>query len=108
MPALLRGKLLDYYVQLDDSEKTSMKVLKAALMTRSGVAKEPLTAAKRFTDRSQGRQERVVDYAMALKKAFKEAFPDELVTSAVLLQRFLTGLVASRNYVANFASKATT
>ena len=26
------------------------------------------------------------------EKAFKEAFPDELVTSAVLLQRFLTGL----------------
>ena len=29
---------------------------------------------------------------MALKKAFKEAFPDELVTSAVLLQHFLNGL----------------
>lgn len=92
VPALLRGKLVDYYVQLQDGEKTSMKVLKTALMVRSGVAKEPLTAAKLFTDRIQGSQERVGDYGMALKKAFKEAFPDELVTSAVLLQRFLTGL----------------
>ena len=92
VPALLRGKLLDYYVQLEDSEKSSMKVLKVALMTRSGIAKEPLSAAKLFTDRVQGSQERVGDYGMALKKAFKEAFPVELVTSAVLLQRFLTGL----------------
>ena len=92
VPALLRGKLLDYYVQLEDSEKSSMKALKAALMTQSGIAKEPLSAAKLFTDRVQGSQERVGDYGMALKKAFKEAFPDELVTSAVLLQRSLTGL----------------
>ena len=69
-----------------------MKALKAALMTRSGIAKEPLSAAKLFTDRVQGSQERVGDYGMALKKAFKEVFPDELVTSAVLLQRSLTGL----------------
>ena len=40
VPALLRGKLLDYYVQLEDSEKSSMKALKAALMTRSGIAKD--------------------------------------------------------------------
>jgi len=73
VPALLRGKLVDYYVQLQDGEKTSMKVLKTALMVRSGVAKEPLTAAKLFTDRVQGSQERVGDYGMALKKAFKEA-----------------------------------
>ena len=92
VPALLRGKLLDYYIQLDDSEKTTMKALKAALLTRSGIAKEPLSAAKLFMDRVQGSQERVGDYGMALKKVFKEAFPDELVTSAVLLQHFLNGL----------------
>ena len=71
VPALLRGKLLDYYIQLDDSEKTTMKALKAALLTRSGIAKEPLSAAKLFMDRVQGSQERVGDYGMALKKAFK-------------------------------------
>ena len=92
MPALLRGKLLDYYIQLDDSEKNTMKALKTALLTRSGIAKEPLSAAKLFMDRVQGSQERVGDYGMALKKTFKEAFPDELVTSAVLLQHFLNGL----------------
>ncbi|KAL5518084.1 hypothetical protein EMCRGX_G003762 [Ephydatia muelleri] len=53
VPALLRGKLLDYYVQLEDSEKSSMKALIVTLMTRSGIAKEPLSAAKLFTDRVQ-------------------------------------------------------
>eukprot|EP00731_Ephydatia_muelleri_P029836 Em0021g359a len=51
-----------------------------------------LLRGKLLDKQVQGSQERVGDYGMALKKAFKEAFPDELVTSAVLLQRFLTGL----------------
>lgn len=36
--------------------------------------------------------ERIVDNAHALKKLFKIAYPGEEMTSAVLLQRFLTGL----------------
>ena len=31
MPTLLRGKLIDFYVELDDATKKDLKLLKAAL-----------------------------------------------------------------------------
>ena len=52
------------------SEKTSMKALKAVLITRSGITKELLTAAKLFMDRVQGSQERVGVYVMTLRRKF--------------------------------------
>ena len=39
-----------------------------------------------------GSNEKVKDFALALKQLFKEAYPAEWFDSAVLLQHFLTGL----------------
>ena len=92
IPTLLRGRLIDYYVELDDETKADLKLLKAALQERAGTKEDPLLASKNFNQRSQGPDEKVNDYASALKKLFKIAYPDEAMTSAVLLQRFVTGL----------------
>ena len=91
IPTLLRGKLIDYYVELDDTTKADLKLLKAALQERAGKKEDPLVASKDFNERSQSVDERVADYASSLKKLFKVAYPGEVMTSAVLLQKFLTG-----------------
>ena len=80
LPTLLRGDLVDYYMDLSTEEKKSLEGLKQVLERRAGIRKDPLVAAN---DR-----ERVVEYAMQLCKAFKEAYPDENVGLAVLLQTF--------------------
>ena len=41
----------------------------------------------------QGPSESVYDFATDLKKLFVELYPDKEITSAILLQQFLTGLV---------------
>ena len=92
IPTLLRGKLIDYYVDLDDTTKADLKLLKAALQDRAGKKEDPLAASKDFNERNQSVDERVADYASSLKKLFKIAYPEEEMTSAVLLQKFLTGL----------------
>ena len=38
---LLRGRLLDYYVELDTDQKGSLRMLKAALMTKAGIGQDP-------------------------------------------------------------------
>ena len=48
LPTLLRGKLVDYYVELDEAIKASMKLLKTALMRRARLIEDPLTAGKIF------------------------------------------------------------
>ena len=58
LPTLLRGKLVDYYVELDEAIKASMKLLKTALMTRAGLIKDPLTAGKIFISRCQHANEK--------------------------------------------------
>ena len=92
IPTLLRGKLIDYYVELDDATTADLKLLKAALQERAGKKEDPLVASKDFNERRQTIDERVADYASALKKLFKVAYPGEAMTSTVLLQRFLMGL----------------
>ena len=92
IPALLRGKLIDYYVDLDDTTKADLKLLKAALEERAGKKEDALAASRSFSQRSQEQGERVSDFASSLKQLFKSAFPAEAMTSSVLLQRFLTGL----------------
>lgn len=89
---LLRGKLLDYYVDLGAADRESIDKLKGALTQRAGLKKDALTAARTFVQRIQQPQEKVVDFVSALKKLFKEAYPEENLTSTVLLQRFMTGL----------------
>ena len=92
IPTLLRGKLIDYYVEFDDAIKNDLALLKAALQERAGKKEDPLVASRRFNQRNQGHDEKVADFADALKKLYKTAYPREAMTSTVLLQRFLTGL----------------
>ena len=63
-------------------------------MTKAGLLQDPLTAGRAFSKRRQGLQERVADYSTSLRKLFAQAYPEEKVTSSVLLQQFLTGLRA--------------
>ena len=92
IPALLRGKLVDYYVDLNDITKGDLKLLRAALEERAGKKEDALAASRSFSQHSQGHSERVSDFASSLKQLFKSAFLAEVMTSSVLLQRFLTGL----------------
>ena len=92
IPTLLRGKLINYYVKLPDDTKSDLGCLKAALQDRAGVKADALVASKLFTQRNQGTEEKVKDLASTLKQLFKDAYPAESMASAVLLQRFLTGL----------------
>lgn len=62
--------------------------------TRAGLARDPLTAGKVFISWCQLPGEKAEDFANDLKKIFKDAYPDEELTSVIQLQRFLTGLVA--------------
>lgn len=48
IPTLLRGKLIDYYVELNDATKADLKFLflRAALQERAGKKDDPLVASK--------------------------------------------------------------
>lgn len=92
IPTLLRGKLIDYYVELSEDAKFSLGNLKTALQERAGVIEDPLAASRQFNQQSQNPNEKVKDFASTFKRLFKNAYPEESMTSAVLLQRFLTGL----------------
>ena len=94
LPTLLRERLLDYYVELDTDQKGSLRALKTALMMKAGIGQDPLTAGRAFGTRRRGPQERAADFATALLKLFFQAYPEENVTSSILLQQFLTGLHA--------------
>lgn len=78
LPTLLRGKLIDIYLELSEESKTDMKTLRAALAEKSGVTKGALSAAKAFMERTQRPEEKVADYASQLKKLFKESYPMNL------------------------------
>ena len=91
LPTLLRGKLVDKYVDFDDETKSDIGKLKSALEKASGRTEDPLAAARAFVARDQGPSESIDEFSSALKKIFKQGYPSEATTSAVLLQRFLTG-----------------
>ena len=92
LPTLLRGKLLDHYVDFDDETRGDLKKLHDALLAVSEQLQDPLSEAKSFITREQQPDEKVADFAAALRKLFRRAYPEEQATSKVLLQRFLTGL----------------
>jgi len=85
IPTLLRGRLVDYYIDLEE-EKFSVQELGKSLKKRAGLMTDPLAAARKFSIR------RVSDFATDLKKLFRLAYPEEAKSSSVLLQKFLTGL----------------
>ena len=89
---LLTGKQLDYYVDLNAEEKADMDTLKMSLIKKVGLKKNATVAVRDFHDQVQGPTKRARDFAMDLKKKFKQACSGEAATSAVLLQRFMTGL----------------
>jgi len=64
-------------------------------MTKVGLVWDCLTSSQMFMTHSQWPEEKVADFVVELKKLFKEAYPAEELTSAILLQRFLTGLLPS-------------
>ena len=48
IPTLFKGKLIDYYVKLDDDTKADLKLLKAALQEQAGTKEDPLLASRNF------------------------------------------------------------
>lgn len=92
IPTLLKGNLLDYYMDLGVDEKADVSTLKKSLMEKAGLKKDPFEAAREFQFRTQGHQEKTRDFAAELKKKFQEAYPEEQASSKVLLQKFMTGL----------------
>ena len=52
IPTLLRGKLIDYYVELEDATKNDLALLKAALLDKSGKKEDPLVASRCFNQRN--------------------------------------------------------
>ena len=92
LPTLLRGKLVDIYMTIDDEMRGDLQDLKKALMHHAGLLRDPLTAGQSFMSCRQGPGEKVTDFATDLNKLFVESYPNEQITSAILLQRFLTGL----------------
>ena len=51
LPTLLRGRLLDYYMELDTDQKGSLRALKTALMMKASIGQDPLTAGRAFGTR---------------------------------------------------------
>ena len=89
LPTLLRGKLVDAYIQLNE---TAWENLGTALMEAVGIARDPLTTGQAFMTRRQCAGETVRDYAADINKLFKESYPEEAQSSPILLQRYLTSL----------------
>ena len=90
---LLRRKLVDIYLTIDEETYENLQHLKKALMCQAGLLHNPLTAGQSFMARCQGPSESVNDFAMDLKKLFVKLYVSKEITSAILLQRFLTGLL---------------
>ena len=92
LPTLLRGKLVECYVDLDTETKKDAKSVKDELVKRLRLCRDPLEAGRLFMARSQLEHEKVTEYAMFLKKLFQQAYSEESCTSGILLQRFVMGL----------------
>ena len=69
-------------MELETETKKSVKSLKDELTKRLRLCREPLEAGKLFMVRSQQEQEKVTEFAMNLKKLFKQAYPEESSASA--------------------------
>jgi len=53
LPTLLRGKLVDIYMSVDDDTSGDLKLLKKALMMHAGLVRDPLSAGQKFMAASQ-------------------------------------------------------
>ena len=89
MPTLLRGKLVNYYVDLDAATKADLNLLRMALMKKVGLIQDPLTAGKLAISCCKWSGRKAADFADHLRKLFKQAYPDKDLTSGIPLQCFL-------------------
>ena len=71
IPTLLRGKLIDCYVKLEDATKNDLALLKVALLDKSGKKEDPLVASRCFNQQNQSQDEKVTDFAAVLKNCTK-------------------------------------
>ena len=92
-PTLLGGKLVEYYMEVNEMTHGNLANLKTFLITKVGLAHDPFMLSQLFMSRSQQPGERILDYVADLTKLFTEAYPSEYLTSAILLQQFITGLL---------------
>ena len=77
---------------LNDETRGDLTLLKKALVKQAGLMRDPLSAGQLFMMHHQLPGEKVNNFASKLKKLFIESYPSEETTSAILLQRFMTGL----------------
>ena len=96
LPTMLRGKLLETYMDLAGEEKADLVKLKDALLKKASFRVDPLLVGKTFMECIQGPEEGVEAFSVCLKKLFKQAFTRaDASSSDVLLQKFLTGLATN-------------
>ena len=108
VPTLLQVNLIDFYTEFNEATKGGLSRLKLALQEKAGLKIDPLIPSRNFNQHDQLPREKVDDYASELKQLFKPAYPDEGLNLAVLLQKFLTGLLAPFTFQANKVDKKRT
>ena len=59
LPTLLRGKLVNHYIDLDDMIKADLHPMKTAQMEKTGLMQDLLTAGKLIMARCQHTDERL-------------------------------------------------
>ena len=64
LPTLLRGKIVECYVELEANTKKMVKIVKEELMKRLKLCRQPLETGKLFMIRSQLEKEGVTEFAM--------------------------------------------
>ena len=93
VPTLLDDFLSDAYETLSTKQRSTIMLLKENLGKVSGaIGFGRESWAQLFMDRSQHENEPVQTYAVELKKLFLKAFPNEKLSSEILLERFISGL----------------
>ena len=70
LPTLLRGKLVDIYIELSEETRANLAEVKKALMSKAGLTKDPLVAGKEFITHIQQDHESVNTFAADLKLLF--------------------------------------
>ena len=89
IPTLLRGKLIDNYIELLDVTKANLGYLKAVLQDRAGMYENLLVVSTQFYHQNQ--VEKANNFTLTLKCLFKDTCPIEAFY-CVVLQHCLTGL----------------
>jgi hypothetical protein len=94
LPLRLRKKAADVYDHLDDATKADWALLEAALESKLVPAHLTTHFRLAFKRRIQGPDETVLDFAQAIQKLTKRAYPEfaEDVIEKLKLDAFINGL----------------